>query len=154
MKLYVAGKFGDKEKIAAAIKKLEALGHTITHNWTLDHKFRGKNEEAQADASGVMKAEALVVFMDDINYPYRGSWTEIGIALGSGIPIYMVTTSEFQIGQKNVFFHHPSIKKMWTFPEVIGYIGTPKFEFDPKTHIELLKSHDIFASGGVFELKE
>lgn len=144
MRLYVAGQWSKRNEISAAIEKLEAIGHTITHNWTKAQHFRDKMDEAIADVNGVLAAEAVIVFMDDVNYPYRGSWTEIGVALGQKIPIYMITTAEFQKNQKNVFFHHPGISKKWHLSEVIGHIGTPNYEFDPATHIDILKKHGFY----------
>lgn len=40
MKIYVAGKFEDKETIRAIYKKIEELGHEISYDWTTHQPIR------------------------------------------------------------------------------------------------------------------
>jgi nucleoside 2-deoxyribosyltransferase len=117
MKLYVAGKWADRDKINEIIENLEANGHTITHNWT---KFEGSNSRpemksqfAVMDIDGVRNADAYVGIMTDAVYPYRGSMTEMGAALGLGKPVYVVAPTTSQL-EATCFFHHPLIRKFTT----------------------------------------
>jgi nucleoside 2-deoxyribosyltransferase len=111
LKLYVAGRFADKEEIGKKIKQLENKGYAITHDWTKteipdnaqhiqtlvndDNKHTGYSfpymrECATRDINGVVNADVLVVYMEHPNYEYRGTWTEIGCAIGLKKQIYIV----------------------------------------------------------------
>lgn len=89
-KIYVAGAFKHKEKIQKIMNDLITLGFTITHNWTsyeltyTDQHERNKNC-ALKDVKGVVEADLLLVILDDDNYPYRGTSSEIGAALSKKI---------------------------------------------------------------------
>ena len=132
--LYVAGKWADREKIGNIIKQLQQHGFIVTHNWTrvetkdllknltekTDTKEHDVDEDghsgftaeymaacAKNDIEGVVEADALLVIMDQPDYPYRGTWTEIGAALALKKPVIIVMPNE-DINQNasNVFFRH------------------------------------------------
>lgn len=93
MRLYTAGKWGDKDRIRQIAKTMEGRGHVITHCWFDVEDGECSAEEmrmyADQDVKGVMTADAVLVVMDDPKYAYRGSFTEIGVALGSGTPVHL-----------------------------------------------------------------
>jgi len=82
MKIYVAGKWHDKEKIQGYMNDLKELGHEITHDWTTYESDPNNSfqDMADRDIDGVMNADVLVVIMDDDKYPYRATFTELGVA--------------------------------------------------------------------------
>lgn len=89
VKIYLAGRFANKDKFRELGNKLELKGHEITCKWwdieqtyapnrSLDEsKDVGRNE-----LNGVINADIIIVIVDDANYPYRGTLTEVGIAMG------------------------------------------------------------------------
>lgn len=90
MKIYVAGKWQEKEQVRQLQQGLRDRGHTITYDWT-------QQEEEGAvlhccalnDASGVIEADSLVARL--VNpLPYRGALAEIGMAIGLGKRVYII----------------------------------------------------------------
>lgn len=109
MKLYIAGKFGDKNKINKYIKEATLLGYDITHNWTKFETNNNKIQSAIKDLQGVMECNCLVCIMDDSSYAYRGTFTEIGAGLALNKKIIIVNPHTNSYCTSNVFYHHPSI---------------------------------------------
>jgi hypothetical protein len=67
-------------------------------------------------------AEVLVVIMSLLKYDYKGTFTEIGIAIGRNIPIVMI--SPFQKPSdatcaRNIYFHYQSFTR---FATVTGFL--------------------------------
>ena len=88
MKLYVASNYQhDRDQVALIATVLEKAGHTITFKWW--ENAMSKARKAMYDLNGVASAEALVVYMEH-SRNYRGTWVEVGIALGRGIPVYFI----------------------------------------------------------------
>lgn len=98
MKIYVAASWKDRRRIKLSwIEPLRQMGHEITHDWTemederldtIGNPLRDLNYHktcAEADISGVIDAELMLVIMDSPIkfYSYRGTWTEIGVRIGA-----------------------------------------------------------------------
>lgn len=99
MKAYVAGKFEEKGAVRWVQAVLRSNGVEITHDWTQD---TGSTEEqdAVADFNGVLSADFVLA----VNHPgLYGGATEIGIALGSLIPVYVIAKGV----RGNIFWHLP-----------------------------------------------
>ncbi len=109
VKVYVAGKFADGLRIRKHIQRLAALGLEITRDWTVVEVSPSNPElrlkYAKLDIDAVKNADLLIVDMMDPSYPYRGTWTEIGAALGANKRVYIVSKH----GSTNLFYHHPSV---------------------------------------------
>lgn len=119
-KIYVAGKWSDRKSIGDKINILEKMSYTITHNWTLVETPQfGRTPEmrrlfADLDVNGVKDASLLIVDMTDPDYAYRGTWTEIGIALGLGKEIWIISKKP----STNVFYHATGIIHFDSWEEV------------------------------------
>ncbi len=87
MKIYVASKYEERTQVRKLMDVLEAAGHTITYDWTSNEEDSAS--QAWHDAMGVITAEAFV-FLAEKDLPYCGALVEMGIALGKGIPVYVV----------------------------------------------------------------
>ena len=123
MKIYVSGKYDNKPTIKKIIIQLQSLGHTITHDWTMtDVKTELQNNKdhdvypkyAINDVIGVTQARLLIAIMDDPEYAYRGTFTEIGVALGQRakdkhMGIWIFCPHHNAVARTNPFFHHPYI---------------------------------------------
>lgn len=77
------------------------------------------------DINGVKECDILIVWMDDKEYPYRGTWTEIGAALALDLPIYLITNNVVPnelSSWKNTFFHHSNIIVIATIDEMMQFV--------------------------------
>lgn len=93
LKIYVAGKWKEREKVRSIMDMFESRGHIITCDWTKhiapekidkDHDWaqNGHKTYAEEDLEGVKNCDILVAYMPDPDVFYKGAWIEIGIALG------------------------------------------------------------------------
>ena len=143
MKIYVASSWKDRHRIKETwINQLREFGHTITHDWTemederlstIGNPLRDKTYHAKcahADVNGVKDADVLIAIMDSNvkYYSYRGTWCEIGVALGCGIPVILYNPwiddddinemAKFSRNVTNVFFWHEDIIRVTTGNQV------------------------------------
>jgi len=124
MDLYVAGKWADKSVIGEKIKILESNGYKITHNWTTIEEEDKKSIDdlrkfAAFDINGVKEASCLVVIITDKDYPYRGTCTELGAALGLGKEVFVVDPFENSGFSSNIFANHALVSKHKTLDDVL-----------------------------------
>jgi len=119
MKFFVSGKVGDSDITKSVMSTLRGAGHEITFDWTNIEHLRpyDKNkvacrETAISEACGVENADVFVVVAHDKGV---GMYVELGIAIGKGIPIRVITNTE----SRTMFFHHPLVKKVKSINEVI-----------------------------------
>ncbi len=122
MKIYVAGKWEQRELINGFIRRLKALGYQITHNWTHedDSGLEGEAREnylvscAQDDLEGVLRADVLLVF----HHPGgQGLFVEVGAALATRrIPVLVIGDDG---GRTPIFYRLPQVKRMETWDEVL-----------------------------------
>lgn len=128
MRIYVASKWARRELTRDIMAVLVTLGHTIAYDWT-HHKETKSSEkeyadEAAADVAGIRSADLFIADMDDPAYPYRGTFFEMGVAVGANIPVVIVTPY-VTFDPKNVAFHSncfttlPSILRVRTFTEAL-----------------------------------
>ena len=114
MKVYVAGKFTDKENIQAKMKNIEKLGCVITFDWT---RFEDEDLTRAAEKAiiGVKTCDIVIVIMDDKDYSYRGTFTEVGIAIGTNKIIFLYNPNKDASCDTNVFYHAKEIThfKQW-----------------------------------------
>lgn len=95
MRIYVAGRFTEKEMIRAAMNEFEADGHVITFDWTQETEEGIAPEKlrehvvgcAFKDADGVEAADAVIVFPHATG---QGLYWETGMAYGLGKPIIVI----------------------------------------------------------------
>lgn len=86
--MYVAGHLADRAAVVDAQRAVVAAGHELTHDWsqdlefTMDYASRPEDSAqiAQADLSGVMVADAVIVVASSPK-PGRGLFVELGAAL-------------------------------------------------------------------------
>lgn len=97
MKIYVASAFQNQAEVHVVQELLRKAGHKITHDWTLRNAshltpntpefFAFLEECGGEDFDGIIKADRLVV----IAHPSMSDTkVEIGIALGVGVPVYVL----------------------------------------------------------------
>jgi hypothetical protein len=119
MKFLVSGTGGADDVTKTVMKALKDVGHEITFDWTTiehlrpyDKNAAASREAAISEACGVKNADVLIVIAHDGGV---GMYVELGIAIGAGIPVRVVTNVE----SRTMFFHHPLVKKVISIDEVI-----------------------------------
>jgi hypothetical protein len=129
MKIYVAGKWADKDTLRDKMTELESLGHCITHDWTsYESDFSNtKQDMADKDAQGVMDAEVVVCVMTDPSYAYRGSCSELGLAIASARNKELIAVVCPVQGMKapcmtNVFVHHPMVDRFVSWTDFLQHL--------------------------------
>ncbi|GAG39012.1 unnamed protein product, partial [marine sediment metagenome] len=107
MKYYVAAHQKDKATARKVQKMLIAGGHEITADWT-ELAEEGDNEFLRDVVleceEGVRGCDYLVLLMWK-NFPYRGAWVELGIAIALKKQIFLIG----EYGLKCDFAHHPLV---------------------------------------------
>lgn len=106
MKVYVAAKWEEKKKANSAQAMLSIRGHHITFDWTTGDGSN-KTKEAKTDYQGVVDADAVLVLNHEKLF---GGATEMGIAIGRNIPVYVVNPEI----RDNIFFHLTDFVKTFT----------------------------------------
>lgn len=112
MKVYIATSFACKADFKKLRLILEANGHEITHDWTVDdvagrEGIDKKMYLAQCAGycmKGILDADALVL----IARPnMAGAFVELGFALGQSIPV-IVLDGWKEGNQEPIFYHIPN----------------------------------------------
>ena len=119
MRVYVAGKFEEKEAVRAAQAALRARGHIISYDWT-EHEIATADHAAcaEADLNGVLDADALLLLWHP---SLRGGLVELGAALCSCVYVIVVGCPPLH-EQPNVFFHHLGVRHVATVEDAVAWI--------------------------------
>ena len=127
MKVYLAGKYQDKERCSDIMRLLEDEGDTITCDWT-HHKYSDEaypKQYCQDDLDGVKACDVFVgVFLDA--FDYRGALVEFGIALGLDKKIVLLGHAI----DSCIFTHHPDIIKVENVGELLYNMSTLAEQYD------------------------
>lgn len=105
MRIYISGKWADRDQVQNYMVRLAKAGHTITEDWTQHHhppSFDEAQRYAMADILGIKNCDAIVVIFER-NYRYRGSFIEIGAALALGKPVLILGDKELDSTLLNHF---------------------------------------------------
>jgi hypothetical protein len=124
---YLAGSFFNKSILSQRIEELEKFGHICTWNWTKVEQGERKPElmriYSKNDIEGVKEAQVLIVVIDDKEYAYRGTFCEIGCALGLRKTIYIVCPEDDKYEEFSfngcVFAWHPDIIRLKSWDELL-----------------------------------
>jgi len=119
MKVYVAG--SSKSILGPTIwmGHLRKAGHEITFDWTTDVIADKKDAEcAVNDVNGVLTADAIIMVLDGV-HTQRGTYVEMGIALGAGKPVYLY---EDKAHSDSVFMFHPLVQIITSVEDLLEKI--------------------------------
>lgn len=114
MKVYVAGKFQDKETVRKVQTILRCNGYTITCDWTgntaeglyTNEKLAYERASAIEDVEGVRNADFVIL----VAHPeLRGALVEMGMALALGKPVLVLQVGNTEM-PFNVFLRHPLVR--------------------------------------------
>ncbi len=111
-RFYIATGFQNKAEHAKVKHLFELHGWTCTYDWTLKGEPNSPIEElaqiAEEEIKGVLEADVLIVLLPG----GRGTHTELGAALGAGIPVVLWTPDAAMRtapGMASVFYCHHSV---------------------------------------------
>lgn len=120
MKFFVSGKVSEEDDAKGAMQALREAGHEITFDWTTIEHLRpydinssASREAAIKESRGVLEADVLVIFAHERGV---GMYVELGIAIGNGIPVRVVSNTK---DSHTMFFHHPLVKRVASIEEII-----------------------------------
>lgn len=124
--IYVAGKFFDRVQIRKYMDELECMGFIISHDWCTyeSNSSNRRADMARLDINGVKDADIVVILMTDPKYAYRGSFTELGTALALNKTVYIICDDPKSQCCTNVFFHHPNIIHLNSWPDFLDRLTT------------------------------
>jgi hypothetical protein len=124
MKVYVAARFFDKEKVKEVYKRLKADGHEITADWSkhLNPKPFSKNRQrckkyALEDLNGTINCDVFILLTNE--QAGTGSSTELGAALA--LSVKSNKPKIYVVGKHidgNLFYFHPLVNLRKTINEV------------------------------------
>jgi len=119
MKFFVSGKAGIERSVREVMKALQDAGHEITFDWTTIDHLRPYDENATVsretaiqESRGVKDADVLIIVVHDRGV---GMYVELGIAIGSGVPVRVITDAQ----SRTIFFHHPLVKKVDNLEQIL-----------------------------------
>jgi len=125
MKIYIAGKYQEREFISRMMDTLRDAGHEITTEWT-SHEYATPEIHASYavdDIRGVQECDIYIgIFLNE--HRYRGALCELGAALALGKPCWILGHAEDDC----IFMLHPLV-----------------FRFDEKDLEDWLKSSDCYS---------
>ncbi|WP_323708199.1 nucleoside 2-deoxyribosyltransferase [Mammaliicoccus sciuri] len=132
IKFYVAGSFGNKNVVNKLIKSLEQHGLQNTYNWTLNDKAINKEDLrkiGQSEAGAVKNSDILLAILPG----GKGTYTEIGIAIGHNKPILLLAQNEkiFEADNAATFYflenvYRKQLDRVDVYEEVVGIIASVK----------------------------
>ena|ERR1035437_882740 len=124
MKIYVAARFFDKEKVKEVYKRLKADGHEITADWTshvnpapYDENRKMCEEYSIKDLNGVLNCEVFILVTNE--NVGAGSSTELGVAIAFNMSFKKPEI--YVVGEhinNNTFYFHPSVNIRKNIEEV------------------------------------
>jgi hypothetical protein len=130
VRVYVIGKYEEKEVIRSAMELLIKAGHAITCDWTVGpdaSTFSGTErlatlaQAAIEDARGAALADAVIVFHHE---KLCGGLVEFGIALGNpGTHLCVIARPDPVARRQPIFYWHPRVKFFQEIEAVVYYLS-------------------------------
>lgn len=123
-KIFVSGCWDKRGEIHKIIKEFESIVD-VTHDWTVhedESLFNNKSYlkcQALLGTDGIDRADYLVVIMGSEG---ASTWTEIGMAISSGISVLMYDCSAKNNYENNIYIHHPLVKKFNNLNDIAEYL--------------------------------
>lgn len=160
--IYVAGSWVDRENLKEIMNQFRSYDFDITSDWP---DYEQKHSEpfecsliSGLDFQNIKRADVVVAVMTDPEYPYRGTNTEIGYAIGSGKKVIIVCDGTIQKKENddryifshacmsNVFFWDKSIQHVTCIDDAIKvlngeYVPSPYKSFYSDVVPEHLKKY-------------
>ena len=132
LRFYIAGSFGEKEKIRTLMDKVESAGCEITADWTTHRpikpykeNFELAGEYASEDIKGARGCDIFVLIPEESGGSTQ--FAELGAAITSE-----TVQRVFVVGPHNtrsLAFFHPKVERVDSFEEVIEHVSLSSESF-------------------------
>ena len=123
MKIYIAARSGEKERVRDLYKKFRDKGHEIIADWTTRKPFKPYRDNLDIsrsysieDINGAKNCDVFIILTDEAG---TGMHTELGVAIAlnleRGKPVI------YAVGKNNscsMFFFHPLVKRINSVEEI------------------------------------
>lgn len=125
-KIYIASEWKDMQKINELTKKFSEICE-ITHDWTIhdDHSLLNNKAYIKCQTllceDGISKADYVIAIMDDPLNNYIQTWTEIGISIGSDIPVIIYNPIN-NINIDNIYIQHQLLRVFTNLNDIVKYL--------------------------------
>ena len=138
LNIYLAGGWKFRADIAPIKLQLESKGYNVVSHWMERENGIVTPDDfqhnANMDIKEVIESNILVCIMTDSKYAYRGTFTEIGCALGQNMPIIIVcpgtktklSDNKWEFShycQYNVFYWHKNIQHSKDIYEAFEFLN-------------------------------
>ena len=135
LKIYTASGWPFRQEIAKLNVRLMDKCYDVVSTWIEAETGISTPEDysvdAMRDVAQVCGCDILLAIMIDPDYTYRGTWTEIGMALALNKRIIIVcpgtaikeSNTKYTFSHHcmtNVFYWHPRIQRVQTFEEALS----------------------------------
>lgn len=134
VKVFVSGKYAEKPLIKSKMIELENLGYFITHDWTTHPESPISNNEHQLlatfDIEGIRKCDVQIVIISDADYPYRGTFCEMGCAMGLNKRIFIFNPLEDALCTNVPFYYHGCVSHFDTWDGLLIELNKIKQQKD------------------------
>lgn len=150
MNVYVAGAYCDKPAVQQVQDRLRGdLKCRITHDWTTTSNGVAL-DDALLDERGVQQADAVVLVFSVAQHAYRGTFTEMGMALGLKKLVFALCLVDGDY-QHNPFLQLPQVTRVATLDELVPLINNIPYEtylklFLNRPSLNLLNLVPIYSS--------
>ena len=124
-KIFVAGSWDNRTVMHDIIKQFDSIAE-VTHDWTIHESEELLNNKVYLQSQVIVTCEAiehsdlLIVIMDQPNYAYMGTWTEIGMALATNIPVLIFNPNNYCVN--NLYMNHLGIKIFDNLNKLAEYV--------------------------------
>ena len=134
VKIYVAGGWSFRVHLQQIMNQLKEKGFNVVSNWpSRENGIRTPQQleqDAKWDILEVLQCDVLIAIMDNKDYPYRGTFTEIGCSIGANKRTIIVCPGEYDQESckythdcmNNLFYFYPNIIHVNTLEEAIKLI--------------------------------
>lgn len=160
--IYVAGSWVERNQLKEIMNQFRSSDFDITSDWPDYEQKHCEPYECSLisglDFQNIKRADVVVAVMTDPEYPYRGTNTEIGYAIGSGKKVIIVCDGKIEKSEdsdryifshacmSNVFFWDKTIQHVTCIDDAIKvlngeYIPSPYSSFYSVTTPEHLKKY-------------
>lgn len=131
MKVYVASKFENRERVRVVMAALRAAGHVVVGDWT-NHTVEGLTgadkigkliDFAHVDLAAVRDADALVLLPVPADRTRSGAHlVEFGYALGRGKLIIVIGGRPGAPTEHPIFFFLPEVHHFDSIPDALAFM--------------------------------
>lgn len=131
--IYIASRASLPER-PAAWRRLRDDGYPIISSWidsidkTVEFQSQSECDQLMSElwlkfVTEIQSSERLIVYVEADDFPLKGTLVEVGIALGSGIPIFIVapgvTIEEGTYRPIGSWIKHPLVKVVDTMEDAL-----------------------------------